>query len=82
MSPINPFLSQIWIKLIYSEKATKFDEIFTLLLTGTTYIGLKKGGDFEKFCGLLRIYDFITLMTQAAHKHRINLSFLSSTWDI
>ena len=25
------------IKLIYSEKATKFCEIFTLLLTGTTY---------------------------------------------
>ena len=41
MSPLNPFLSQIWIKLIYSEKATKFDEIFTLLLTGTTYIGQK-----------------------------------------
>ena len=31
----------IHIKFIYSEKATKFCEIFTLLLTGTTYIEQK-----------------------------------------
>ena len=30
------------VKFIYSEKATKFSEIFTLLLTGTTYIGKVK----------------------------------------
>ena len=29
------------IKFMYSEKATKFCEISTLLLTGTTYIGQK-----------------------------------------
>ena len=28
-----------FVRLVYSEKATKFCEIFTLLLTGTTYIG-------------------------------------------
>ena len=31
----DPFLCAL--KFIYSEKATKFCEIFTLLLTGTTY---------------------------------------------
>ena len=30
------------VKFIYSEKATKFCEIFTLLLNGTTYLGQKK----------------------------------------
>ena len=29
------------LKFIYSEKATKSWEIFTLLLTGTTFIGQK-----------------------------------------
>ena len=42
------------LKFIYSENATKFCEIFTLLLTGTTQ---DKGEDFAKFCGLLRIYE-------------------------
>ena len=32
-----PLLSGAGVKFIYSEKATKFCEIFTLLLTGTTY---------------------------------------------
>ena len=39
-----PSLKKIWnrrgaffVKFAYSEKATKFFEIFTLLLTGTTY---------------------------------------------
>ena len=31
-------LVESFVKFIYSEKATKFCEIFTLLLTGTTYI--------------------------------------------
>ena len=30
-----PIAGPDWIKLIYSEKATKFYEIFPLLLTGT-----------------------------------------------
>ena len=32
---------QFTLKFIYSLKATKFYEIFTLLLTGTKYIGQK-----------------------------------------
>ena len=41
------------IKFVYSEKATKFCEISTLLLSTVQ----KLGGDFAKFCGLLRIYE-------------------------
>ena len=42
-------------KFIYSEKATKFCKIFTLLLTGTTYD--KSKVKISKFCDLLRIYE-------------------------
>ena len=46
------------IKFIHSVKATKFCEISTLLLTADWhYIGQKEGGDFAKFCGLLKMYD-------------------------
>ena len=44
------------LKFIYSEKATKFCEIFPLLLTVCTAVK-SKGEDFAKFCGLLRIYE-------------------------
>ena len=49
------FLNLIFweIKFIYSEKATKFCEISTSLLS----IVHRQGGDFAKFCGLLRIYE-------------------------
>jgi hypothetical protein len=52
------------VKFIYSEKATKFCEIFTNSLTGKWhYIGQIIGGDFVKFCGLLRIW---TLQTKVS----------------
>ena len=43
-------LDPVEVKFIYSEKATKFYEIFTLLLTGLNwhYIRQKYGGDFTK----------------------------------
>ena len=44
------------LKFILSEKATKFCEIFTLLLTICTVVK-SKVEDFAKFCGLLRIYE-------------------------
>ena len=50
-----------YLKFIYSEKATKFCEIFTLLFTGIKYIGQKQGEDIAKFCGLLRIYMNFTI---------------------
>ena len=43
------------LKFIYSEKATKFCEISTVDLSYVVN-GLIYGGDFAKFCGLLRIY--------------------------
>ena len=43
------------IKFIYSEKATNFCKIPTVDLTDWHYIGQIYGGDFAKFCGLLRI---------------------------
>ena len=50
-----------YLKLIYSEKATKFCEISTNYFTGSTknwqYIGQIIGEDFAKFCGLLRMYE-------------------------
>ena len=45
------------LKFIYSEKATNFYEISTVDLTVTTFVGQIYGGDFAKFCGLLRIYE-------------------------
>ena len=45
------------LKFIYSEKVIKFCEISTVDLTGTMYIRQIYGGDFAKFCGLLRIYE-------------------------
>ena len=41
------------LKFMFSKKATKIDEIFTVDLTVTTYCQIE-GEDFEKFCGLLR----------------------------
>ena len=44
-----------YIKFVYSEKAKKFCEIFTLLLT--TVHSQKKGEDFARFFGLFSIYE-------------------------
>ena len=48
---------QLKVKFIYSGKATKFCEIFTLLLTTVLTYSQKEGEDFTKFCGLLRMYE-------------------------
>ena len=45
------------VKLLYSEKATQFCEIFTLVLTTYGTHSQKQGEDCAKFCGLLRIYE-------------------------
>ena len=46
-----------FLKFIYSEKATKFCEIYPLLLTVCTVV---KEEDFAKNFGLLRIYELYT----------------------
>ena len=43
---------------VHSEKATKFCEISTNFLTGSNII---IGGDYAKFCGLLRMYEIYEL---------------------
>ena len=50
------FRSWMWVKFIYSEKATKFLRNLHLFLTGTS-ASQKKVEISKKFCGLLRIYE-------------------------
>ena len=45
---------------MFSKKATKIDEIFTVDLTLTTYRQIN-GEDFVKFCGLLRKHKLYTV---------------------
>ena len=45
------------VKFIYSEKATKFCEISTVDLSYVCSASQIYGGDFAKFCGLLRMYE-------------------------
>ena len=47
------FAGVILIKFVFFKKATKFDEIFTVDLTLTTYCQID-GKDFFNFCRLLR----------------------------
>ena len=44
------------VKFVFSKKATKIDEIFTVNLTLTTYCQIY-GEDFINSCGLLRIHE-------------------------
>ena len=45
------------LKFIYSEKATKYFEISLSLLSTGVHSDKSKGGDFAKFCGLLKMYE-------------------------
>ena len=44
------------VKFVFSKKGTKFDKIFTVDLTLTTYCQID-GEDFVNFCGLLRKHE-------------------------
>ena len=44
------------LKFMFSKKATKINEIFTVDLMVTTYCQIE-GEDFANFCGLLRKYE-------------------------
>ena len=44
------------LMFIYSEKTTKFFENSTVDLSYVVTVESTAGGDFAKFCGLLRIY--------------------------
>ena len=58
-----------FIKFMFSKKATKIDEIFTVNLTVTTYCQID-GEDFINFCGLLR--------KQELYGNRIYLNIVNS----
>ena len=47
---------EILLKFVFSKKATKFEKIFTVDLTLTTYCQID-GEDFANFCGLLRKHE-------------------------
>ena len=64
---------ELWLKFIYSEKATKFCKISTVDLY---YVVMMHywSGDFAKLCGLLRIYELYKTKTkpnQGSIKHQI-----------
>ena len=44
------------LKIVFSKKATKIDEIFTVDLTLTTQCQID-GEDFDNFCGLPRKHE-------------------------
>ena len=48
--------SSLVFKFVFSKKATKFDKIFTVDLTPTTYCQIH-GEDFVKFYGVLREHE-------------------------
>ena len=52
----NIFVINIFVKFVFSKKATKFDKIFTVDLTLTTNCRID-GEDFLNFCGLLRKHE-------------------------
>ena len=47
---------QTMLKFVFSRRATKIDEIFTVDLTVCSKCQIN-GEDFIKFCGLLRKYE-------------------------
>ena len=55
----NIFVINIFVKFVFSKKATKFDKIFTVDLTLTTNCQID-GEDFLNFCGLLRKHELQT----------------------
>ena len=61
------------VKFIYSEKATKFLQNL-LQLFDWQYIGQIIGGDFAKFCGLLRIYELYVHIYSVAETYTPNLN--------
>ena len=57
-----PFLPFFCLKFINSEKAKKICEISTNYLSLCSTASQIIGGDFAKFCGLLRIYELYILI--------------------
>ena len=75
--PFYHFTLSFTLKFTYSEKATNFYEISTVVCSnGQIYIG-----DFAKFCGLLRIYELYNnqlLISVLEHEKRFSRFFLTN----
>ena len=50
------------LKFVFSKKATKFDKIFAVDFTLTTYCQID-GEDFVNFCGLLRKHELYVVVS-------------------
>ena len=61
------FFPVSFIKFVFSKKATKIDEIFTIDLTVTTYCQIA-GEDFVNFCGLFRKFKLLTVVFNGQNK--------------
>ena len=72
----------ILIKFIYSEKATKFCEISTVLRFDRYYIGQIYSGDFAKICGLLRIYELYLLTWWTKNSFKLVISLVAQETNV
>ena len=61
----------IIVKFMFSKKATKIDEIFTVNLRLCSKCQID-GGDFENFRGLLRKYEFYNSATKICGLQKFN----------
>ena len=59
------------VKFMFSKKATKIDEIFTVDLTVTTDCQID-GEDFVSFCGLLRKRELYAPLSKVTQKNMDN----------
>ena len=59
--------TSLYVKFIFSEKATKFCELTTLDLSYVCSNGQIYGGHFENICGLLRIYELYLKVRKNLH---------------
>ena len=70
------WLSDLYMKFMFSKKATKIDEIFAVDLTLTTYCQID-GEDFVNFRGLLRKHELYTQKSDVlygrSHSHLVAL---------
>ena len=69
---INIFLT-ILLMFMFSKKATKIDQIFTVDLTVTTYCPID-GKDFVNFCGLLKKRELYTRFPARQARKKLNVA--------
>ena len=73
---------QVILKFIYSEKATKFCEISTLLLSVCTVIDKSKVEISQNFCDLLRIYELYLLWCYKNANNPVKGGLISESFSL